>query len=261
MKAVILAGGFGTRLSEETNTRPKPMVEIGGMPILWHIMKKYSFYGIKDFVICCGYKQEYIKQYFRNYQNIMADVTLGLASGEVRIHNHLAEPWNVTLVDTGLNTMTGGRLKNILPHIEKCDDVCVTYGDGVADINISELLAFHKYHGKLATVTSVVPEARFGALDIHPDTHRVESFIEKPIGEAGRINGGYFVLKPKAIEKYVTEGDATVWEQNPLRNLSKDGELFAFYHDGFWRPMDTLRDKEKLEDLWQSGKAPWKVWL
>lgn len=260
MKAVILAGGFGTRLAEETSIRPKPMVEIGGMPILWHIMKTYDFYGIKDFVICCGYKQDFIKQYFRNYLSVTSDVTINMQTGQTKVHKNVAEPWNVTLVDTGLNTMTGGRLKRILPFVADCEDICVTYGDGVCDVDIGKLIAFHKKHGKLATVTSVVPEARFGALQIDKNTNRVDGFLEKPVGESGRINGGYFVLKPAAIDRYVKAGDTTVWEESPLQDLTKDGEMFAFNHDGFWRPMDTLRDKEKLDNMWRAGNAPWKVW-
>ena len=260
MKAVILAGGFGTRLAEETSIRPKPMVEIGGMPILWHIMKTFSSHGINEFVICCGYKQDYIKQYFRNYLTVTSDVTIDMQTGKIDTHENVAEPWTVTLVDTGLNTMTGGRLKRILPFVRECDDICVTYGDGVSDVDITELIAFHKSHGKLATVTSVVPEARFGALNIDEKTNRVDGFLEKPPSESGRINGGYFVLKPEAIDKYVTSGDTTVWEEGPLQNLTRDGEMFAFNHDGFWRPMDTLRDKEKLDSMWSAGNAPWKVW-
>ena len=256
MKAVILAGGLGTRLSEETVLKPKPMIEVGGKPILWHIMKMYSHYGINDFIICCGYKGYIIKEYFANYFLHQSDVTFNMKTNKMIIHEDRAEPWTVTLVDTGDNSMTGGRLKRVLPYIKDEEAFCFTYGDGVADINIKSLLEFHKSHGKLATLTATFPPGRFGALDIK--NNLVEKFEEKPKGDGALINGGYFVLSPKVIE--FIDDDKTVWEQEPLQELAKKSELMAFYHDGFWQPMDTLREKNILEDLWASDKALWKKW-
>lgn len=256
MKAVILAGGLGTRLSEETSTRPKPMVEIGGKPILWHIMKMYSAHGINDFVICCGYKGYVIKEYFANYFLHMSDVTFNMRDNNMEVHNKRAEPWNVTLVDTGDNSMTGGRLRRVAKYVKDEEAFCFTYGDGVGDINISETLRFHKEHGKAATLTATYPPGRFGAMDI--EKQQVMSFKEKPKGDGAMINGGFFVLTPKVLD-YLTD-DSTVWEQSPLMGLAEDGELMAYEHQGFWQPMDTLRDKHLLEALWESGKAPWKTW-
>ncbi len=255
MKAVILAGGLGTRLSEETATRPKPMVEIGGRPILWHVMKIYAAHGIRDFVICCGYKGYIIKEYFANYLRHHADVTFDLRTSRMKVHHSHAEDWRVTLVDTGEDTMTGGRLKRVLPYLGR-SPFCFTYGDGVADIDVRKLLAFHRRHGRLATMTVARPVARFGAVDMRGDL--VTRFREKPAGEGGWINGGFFVLQPGAA-RYI-EGDETVWEREPLEQLAAAGQLAAFRHTGFWQPMDTLRDKKHLEDLWSSGQAPWKVW-
>ena len=255
MKAVILAGGLGTRLSEETTTKPKPMVEIGGKPILWHIMKIYSSYGINDFIICCGYKGYLIKEYFNNYFLHQSDVTINLANNSKKYHKSKAENWNITLVDTGDHTMTGGRLKRIKEFIDE-DEFCMTYGDGVADIDISKSIDFHRSHGKLATITAVYPPGRFGALNIVKD--RVTSFEEKPKGDGGLINGGYFVLNRKVLD-YIND-DNTLWEQDPLKNLAKDDQLMAFEHKGFWQPMDTLRDKNNLENLYIENKAPWKKW-
>ena len=256
MKAVILAGGFGTRLSEETVSKPKPMVEIGGKPILWHIMKTYSHYGINDFIICCGYKGYVIKEYFANYFLHQSDVTFNMKNNKMTVHEDRAEPWTITLVDTGDNSMTGGRLKRVLPYLEDEEAFCFTYGDGVADINIKSLIEFHKSHGKLATLTATFPPGRFGALSI--EDNQVQKFEEKPKGDGALINGGYFVLSPKVIERI--EGDHTTWEQEPLKSLAIDGELMSFKHDGFWQPMDTLRDKIKLNELLEQNKAPWKVW-
>ncbi len=256
MKAVLLAGGLGTRLSEETELRPKPMIEIGGKPILWHIMKIYSSHGISDFIICLGYKGYVIKEYFFNYFLHMSDVTVDMRTNKMQVHNNYAEPWTVTLVDTGENTMIGGRIKRILPYVAADEAFCVTYGDGVGDIDIGKTIAFHKEHGKLATVTATQPPGRFGALR-HEDS-RVTHFEEKPEGDGSWINGGYFVLSPK-IGNYI-DNDATVWEREPLENLAKDGELQCYFHNGFWQPMDTLRDKRHLESLWSEGKAPWKSW-
>lgn len=256
MKAVILAGGLGTRLSEETVTKPKPMVEIGGMPILWHIMKTYSHYGIHDFIICCGYKGYVIKEYFANYFLHQSDVTFNMKENTMEVHQKRAEPWTVTLVDTGDESMTGGRLKRVEKYLKDEDDFCFTYGDGVADINITELIKYHKSHGKQATLTATFPPGRFGALDIIDG--KVEKFQEKPKGDGARINGGFFVLSPAVIKRI--ENDSSVWEQEPLRGLASDGELMAYNHNGFWQPMDTLRDKNYLEDLWDSNKAPWKLW-
>jgi glucose-1-phosphate cytidylyltransferase len=252
---VILAGGRGTRISEESHTKPKPMIEIGGRPILWHIMKMYSAHGINDFIICCGYRGYVIKEYFANYFLHQADVTLDLASNSMEIHNQKAEPWKVTLVDTGLDTMTGGRLNRVRGFIGD-EDFCLTYGDGVADIDISKLVDFHKSHGRAATVTSVRPPARFGALELDGD--RVNRFQEKVKGDGRWINGGFFVLKP-AIFRYLG-GDELVWEGEPLSRLADDGELAAYRHDGFWEAMDTLRDRTNLEQMWASGDAAWKMW-
>jgi glucose-1-phosphate cytidylyltransferase len=257
MKAVILAGGFGTRLSEETESRPKPMVEIGGYPILWHIMKNLSVWGIREFIICLGYRGYMIKEYFANYRLHMSDVTLDFATGTVDFHRMGAEDWRVVLIETGLNTMTGGRLRRVGPFLEDEDAFLLTYGDGVADVNVDALVAHHRAHGGLATVTAVAPPARFGALELG-EQHRVMRFREKPAGESGLINGGYFVLSPKVLN-YV-DGDETVWEQAPLEALAKDGQLHAYAHGGFWYAMDTLRDKQHLERLWASGQAPWKKW-
>lgn len=256
MKAVILAGGLGTRISEETNLRPKPMVEIGGMPIIWHIMKIYSYHGISDFIICCGYKGYLIKEYFANYFLHQSDVTFDLSNNSMVVHDERAEPWKVTLVDTGLSSMTGGRLKRISNHLENDDCFCLTYGDGLSNVNISETVRFHREHKRLATLTSVFSPARFGALDCNGPT--VNNFREKPKGDGARINGGFFVLSPKVIS-YIA-GDNTTLENEPLKKLAADGELMAFEHDGFWQPMDTLRDKQILEKMWQSNDAPWKVW-
>ena len=256
MKAVILAGGLGTRISEETSIRPKPMVEVGGKPILWHIMKIYSAHGVTDFVICCGYKGYVIKEYFANYFLHMSDVTFDMSNhNSMQIHQQFAEPWKVTLVDTGENTQTGGRLKRVRDYV-KDEDFCFTYGDGVSNINITDLIAFHKKHGKQATVSAVQPPGRFGALDLNGTA--VTNFVEKPHGDGMYINGGFFVLSPKVID--LIEEDSTIWERTPLEKLATSNQLEAFLHQDFWQPMDTLRDKEHLEELWSSGKAPWKVW-
>ena len=256
MKAVILAGGLGTRFSEETGNKPKPMIEIGGKPILWHIMKMYSQHGIKDFVICAGYKGFIIKEYFSNYYLHQSNVTFNLGDNTSKVHNSNSENWNVTIVDTGESTMTGGRILRIKDFIG-CEDFCLTYGDGVSDVNISKLIDFHKSHGKLATVTAVRPEARFGSLKIESG-NKVSRFEEKPITEGGLINGGFFILKPKVFD--FIEGDHVSWEKAPLFDLAKADELKAFKHLGFWKPMDMLRDKNFLEDLWNNNKAPWKIW-
>jgi glucose-1-phosphate cytidylyltransferase len=255
MKAVILAGGLGTRISEETSTKPKPMVEIGGKPILWHIMKSYSIHGVNDFVICCGYKGYVIKEYFANYFLHMSDVTFDMKNNKMEVHTRNAEPWKVTLVDTGDDTLTGGRLKRVKQYVADEEEFCFTYGDGVSDVNITELIKFHRKNGKLATLTATQPPGRFGALNL--DGHVVNSFQEKPQGDGAWINGGYFVLSPKAID-YVDD-DAIMWEKQPMERLAEDGQLNAYFHKGFWQPMDTLRDKVHLEELWQSGKAPWKA--
>jgi glucose-1-phosphate cytidylyltransferase len=255
MKAVILAGGLGTRISEETHLKPKPMIEIGGMPILWHIMKIYSAHGINDFIICCGYKGYIIKEYFYNYLMHSSDITIDTQTQEVQFHTSRSEPWRVTLVDTGEHTMTGGRLKRVRSYLGD-EDFCFTYGDGVSDLSITELVRFHQAHGHLATVTAVQPPGRYGA--IRMDHQRVSGFEEKPKGDGGYINGGFFVLNPKVID-YI-EADATSWEATPLERLASEGELHAFKHDGFWRPMDTLRDKNQLEEMWATGRAPWRVW-
>jgi glucose-1-phosphate cytidylyltransferase len=256
MKAVILAGGLGTRISEETHIKPKPMIEIGGMPVLWHILKTYSHYGINDFVICCGYKGYVIKEYFANYFLHMSDITFDLANNRMEVHQRNAEPWRVTLIDTGAETMTGGRLKRVAEHVKNEDTFCLTYGDGVSDVNIGDLLAFHQQHGLQATLTATYPPGRFGALDIRDS--KVTSFKEKPKGDGGMINGGFFVLSPKVLD--LIEGDHTVWEREPLESLAESGQLAAYQHTGFWQAMDTLRDRTYLEELWVSGKAPWKVW-
>lgn len=256
MKAVILAGGYGTRLSEETDSIPKPMVQIGSKPILWHIMKLYSYYGINEFIICLGYKSYVIKEFFSNYFLHTSDVTFDLKSNKLDIHKNLSEPWKVTLIDTGLDTMIGGRIKKIIPYVKTEDYFCLTYGDGLSDVNIKDLINFHLKNKKLATVTGVQPPGRFGSLDIQDD--RVIGFTEKPVGDGGWINGGFFVLSPK-IEKYI-EGDSTVWEKEPMENLAKDNELMVYKHEGFWQPMDTLRDKVSLQTQWDQNEAPWKKW-
>jgi glucose-1-phosphate cytidylyltransferase len=256
MKLVILAGGLGTRISEETTVRPKPMVEIGGKPILWHIMKLYSHYGINEFIICCGYKGYLIKEYFANYFLHMSDVTFDMSRNSMEVHNRMAEPWKVTLVDTGDNTMTGGRLKRVAEYLKGEEVFCLTYGDGVSDVNISVLIEFHRTSRVLATLTAIHPPARFGALDVVAE--KVHRFVEKPEGDGGMVNGGFFVLSPKVID-YIA-GDETLWEQAPMEHLAAEGQLAAYKHGGFWQPMDTLRDKQRLEQLWDSGNPPWKVW-
>lgn len=256
MKAVILAGGLGTRISEETHLKPKPMIEVGGKPILWHILKIYSHYGINDFLICVGYKGYVIKEYFANYFLHMSDVTFDICNNSMEVHQKHAEPWRVTIVDTGEETMTGGRLKRVGDYLNG-ESFCFTYGDGVCDVDIAKLVRFHKAHGKEATVTAVQPPGRYGALKI-AEEGMVQEFQEKPIGDGSWINGGYFILEPKVLERI--EGDGTFWEREPMENLARAKQLAAFQHAGFWRPMDTLRDKVLLEDLWNSGKAPWKVW-
>ncbi len=257
MKCVILAGGLGTRLSEETIIKPKPMVEVGGKPILWHIMKIYSHYGINEFVICLGYKGYIVKEYFANYFLHMSDVTFDMSKNEMTVHQRNAEPWKVTLVDTGDDSMTGGRLLRVKDYIKDDEAFCLTYGDGVSNIDIAQLVDFHKQNGKLATLTAVSPPGRFGALDIQY-TNLVTGFKEKPSGDGGKINGGFFVLSPQVLD--LITGPFCIWEQEPLEILAKTGQLNAFKHDGFWQPMDTLRDKHYLEELWLIGKAPWKVW-
>jgi glucose-1-phosphate cytidylyltransferase len=256
MKAIILAGGLGTRISEETELKPKPMIEIGGKPILWHIMKTYSHHGINDFIICCGYKGYVIKEYFANYFLHMSDVTFDMEHNQMEVHQRFAEPWKVTLVDTGEETMTGGRLKRVADYVKDEDLFCLTYGDGVSDVNITELIAFHKAQNVKATLTATLPPGRFGALDLSGS--KINSFVEKPQGDGAMINGGFFVLSPKVLD-YIT-GDKTIWEQRPIEKLAQEGNLAAFKHHGFWQPMDTLRDKIHLEELWQTGKASWKVW-
>jgi len=255
MKAVILAGGFGTRISEETHLKPKPMIEIGGKPVLWHIMKTYSAHGINDFIICLGYKGYLIKEYFANYYLHQSDVTFDMQDNSMKVHQNTAEPWKVTLVDTGEKTMTGGRLKRISHYLDD-EDFCFTYGDGVSDVDLGALIAFHQQQHTLATVTAVQPPGRFGSLDV--SGHKIRTFEEKPQGDGSWVNGGYFVLSPKVLD-YI-EGDHTSWEAEPLQQLAKEGQLGAFHHDGFWQPMDTLRDKTHLEELWSSDKAPWKTW-
>ena len=256
MKVVILAGGLGTRISEESYLKPKPMVEIGGKPILWHIMKIYSFYGLNEFIICCGYKGYVIKEYFAHYFLHMSDVTFDMERNEMEVHQKKSEPWKVTLVDTGEGTLTGGRLKRVAGYIQAEDMFCFTYGDGLADINIKKQVEFHRKHGKMATVTAVQPPGRYGALD--RDGDRVTGFIEKPRGDGGMINGGFFVLSPKCID--LIKDDQTSWEGELMVQLTNLGEMMAFEHKGFWLPMDTLRDKNHLEGLWESNRAPWKVW-
>jgi len=256
MKAVILAGGFGTRISEETDLKPKPMIEIGGKPILWHIMKMYAQHGVNDFVICCGYKGYVIKEYFANYFLHQSDVTFHMATNRMEVHNERAEPWKVTLVDTGENSQTGGRLAAVRQYIEDEECFCLTYGDGVSDVDVSASIEFHKAHGKLATVTAVFPPGRFGALEI--ENKVVKSFMEKPKGDGAMINGGFFVLSPDVLTRVT--GPECVWEQEPLKSLAQEGELMSFEHHGFWQPMDTLRDKTHLEELWSLGQAPWKTW-
>lgn len=256
IKAVILAGGLGTRLSEETHLKPKPMIEIGGKPLIWHIMKLYSHHGVNDFIVCCGYKGYVIKEYFANYFLHSSDVTFDMTNNAMKVHQQNAEPWRVTLVDTGEATLTGGRLKRVQSYLQDASSFCFTYGDGLADVNVDAQLKFHAAHGKLATVTAVQPPGRYGALDMEGD--RVSGFLEKPRGQGGYINGGFFILSPKVID--LIEDDNTSWEGQPLERLASSGELRAFKHDGFWQPMDTLREKNHLESLWSSGSAPWKVW-
>ena len=256
MKAVILAGGLGTRISEETHLKPKPMVEIGGKPILWHVMKMYSAHGINDFIICCGYKGYVIKEYFANYFLHTSDVTFDMVNNSMEVHHRYAEPWHVTLVDTGDETMTGGRLKRVAAYLKDEEAFCFTYGDGVSDVNLTDVIAFHKSQNVPATITATLPPGRFGALDL--DGSKVRSFKEKPKGDGAMVNGGFFVLSPSVID--LIENDATLWEREPLEYLANNGQLAAFQHAGFWQPMDTLRDKNLLEELWSSGKAPWKVW-
>jgi glucose-1-phosphate cytidylyltransferase len=255
MKAVILAGGLGTRISEETHLKPKPMVEIGGKPMLWHIMKLYSHYGIHDFIICAGYKSYIIKEYFANYYLHLSDVTFDMSNNSMQVHENYAEPWRVTIVDTGEQTMTGGRLRRVKDYLDE-EDFCFTYGDGVSNVNISELIKFHKQSNTLATVTAVQPPGRFGALNV--EKNKISSFKEKPQGDGGWINGGYFILSPSVID-YI-DGDESIWEQGPMVKLATEGNLSAFLHQGYWKPMDTLRDKIELENLWDSRQAPWKVW-
>lgn len=256
MKVVILAGGLGTRISEESHLRPKPMIEIGGRPILWHIMKIYSSYGLNDFIICCGYKGYVIKEYFVNYFFHNSDITINLKNNKVEVHENGSEPWSVTVVDTGENTMTGGRVKRIQKYLKPQESFCLTYGDGVADVNIQELLSFHQKHGKMATVTATRPPGRFGQL--HIENEKVTHFEEKPLGEGGFINGGFFVLNSDVLN-FIPD-DSAVWEKGPLESITKAGQLCAYQHEGFWQPMDTLRDKNYLESLWANGKAPWKKW-
>jgi glucose-1-phosphate cytidylyltransferase len=257
MKTVILAGGFGTRISEESAVRPKPMVEIGGRPILWHIMKIYSAHGINDFIICCGYKGYMIKEYFSKYFLHMSDVTFDLRNNNMKVHQNNVEPWKVTLIDTGGNTMTGGRIKRVMDHISD-ETFCLTYGDGVSDVDITELIKFHRQEKALTTLTAVQPPGRFGAITLKKDQTKIAGFREKHQGDDAVINGGFFVCEPAVLD-YIKD-DSTVWEREPLENLAREGMLAAFRHDGFWHPMDTLRDKNVLEELWESGKAPWKVW-
>lgn len=256
MKLVILAGGLGTRISEETAVRPKPMVEIGGKPILWHIMKLYSHYDVNEFIICCGYKGYLIKEYFANYFLHMSDVTFDMSRNSMEVHNRMAEPWKVTLVDTGDHTMTGGRLKRVAEYLKGEETFCLTYGDGLSDVNIESLIAFHRANKVLATLTAIHPPARFGALDVVAG--KVTRFVEKPQGDGGMVNGGFFVLSPKVID-YIA-GDETLWEQAPMEHLAAEGQLAAYKHSGFWQPMDTLRDKQRLEQLWDGGDPPWRVW-
>ena len=256
MKAVILAGGLGTRISEETHLKPKPMIEVGGKPVLWHIMKIYAAHGVNEFIVCCGYRGYLIKEYFANYFLHMSDVTFDLQKNGMQVHQQFAEPWRVTLVDTGEDTLTGGRLKRVADHLANEDAFCFTYGDGVADIDIAGEIAFHRQHGRHATITAVQPPGRYGALN--RDGAAVRGFVEKPRGDGGWINGGFFVLSPRCLD-YIA-GDSSAWEAEPLARIATEGQLMAFEHTGFWQPMDTLRDRNYLEELWRSGRAPWKVW-
>lgn len=256
MKAVILAGGLGTRISEETHLKPKPMIEIGGKPVIWHIMKMYSFHGINDFIICCGYKGYIIKEYFANYFLHMSDITFNISENTMEVHKKEAEPWKITLIDTGESTLTGGRLKRVSSYLKDEEAFCFTYGDGVSDIDITQSIKFHRDHGRLATVSAVTPPGRYGSLDLEGDV--VKGFTEKPQGDGAVINGGFFVLSPEVLE--LIEGDHTSWEEEPLSNLAKNNNLMSFNHDGFWQPMDTLRDRNNLEDLWSKNMAPWKTW-
>ncbi len=256
MKAVILAGGYGTRLSEETHSRPKPMVEIGGRPMLWHIMKMYSAHDVTDFIICCGYRGYMIKEYFANFSLHMSDITFDLEHNTVHVRKERTEPWKVTLIDTGEGTLTGGRLKRVADYVEGEDEFCMTYGDGLSDVDISATITFHREHGRLATVTAVKPPGRFGALEL--EGQRVTGFMEKPTGDEGLINGGFFVLDPRCLD--LIEGDETRWEDEPLTRLAAEDQLRAYEHHGFWQPMDTVRERNLLEDLWASGGAPWKTW-
>lgn len=256
MKAVILAGGLGTRISEETHLKPKPMIEIGGKPILWHLMKIYSSHGINDFIICCGFKGYVIKEYFTNYFLHMSDVTFDMTNNKMKVHQQNAEPWTVTLVDTGEDTQTGGRLKRVASYLKDEKAFCFTYGDGLANVDITKLIKFHESHGKLATITAVQPPGRYGALNLKDDL--VTGFFEKPKGDGGWINGGFFMLNPKCID-YI-DSDDMPWELKPLNSIASQGELMSYQHEGFWQPMDTLREKNLLEELWDSGKAPWKIW-
>ena len=256
MKVVLLAGGLGTRISEESHLKPKPMIEIGGRPILWHIMKLYHGHGIRDFIICCGFRGYVIKEYFANYFLHMSDVTFDMRNNHMEVHHKRAEPWSVTLVDTGDESMTGGRLRRVADYVRNDEAFCFTYGDGVGDVDISATIQFHKQHGKAATLTATYPPGRFGALDIQ--SQQVMSFKEKPKGDGAMINGGFFVLTPRVLD--YLDGDSTVWEQQPLQRLASEGQLMAYEHQGFWQPMDTLRDKNHLEELWATGQAPWKVW-
>jgi glucose-1-phosphate cytidylyltransferase len=255
VKAVILSGGLGTRISEETHLKPKPMIEIGGRPILWHVMKIYAAHGISDFIVCCGYKGYLIKEYFANYFLHQSDVTIDLATNSIEVHQKKAEPWRITLVDTGDNTQTGGRLKRVAQYLDE-EDFCLTYGDGLGSVNVKELINFHRDHGRKATMTAVQPPGRFGALELSGT--QITSFLEKPQGDGGWINGGFFVLNPKVLG--LIESDDTLWERVPLESLARDNQLQAYFHKGFWQPMDTLRDKNMLEALWAEGNAPWKVW-
>lgn len=256
MKVVIFAGGLGTRISEETYLKPKPMIEIGGFPIIWHIMKLYSHFGLNEFIICCGYKGYVIKEYFDNYLLHNSDVTFDLRSNEMTVIADRSETWKITLIDTGSTTMTGGRLKRVAKYLDDKEDFCLTYGDGLSDVNIAEVIRFHKMHNNLATLVSIFPPARFGSLEIVDD--KVIAFKEKPQGQDAKINGGFFVLKRSVVD--LIQGDTTIWEQEPLMKLAEDGQLFAFHHDGFWQPLDTLRDKNILEELWAQNAAPWKLW-
>jgi len=256
MKAVILAGGLGTRISEETHLKPKPMIEIGGKPLLWHLMKIYSLHGINDFIVCCGYKGYIIKEYFANYFLHMSDVTFDMTNNKMKVHQQNSEPWTVTLVDTGEDTQTGGRLKRVASYLKNEKAFCFTYGDGLANVDITKLIKFHESHGKLATVTAVQPPGRYGALN--RDNDLVTGFVEKPKGDGGWINGGFFVLSPECFD-YI-DSDDTAWEQKPLKDIAINGELMAYEHKDFWQPMDTLREKNLLEELWESGNAPWKTW-